>query len=168
MHAAAARLWPRLAAGAALPLVAWGAGERGWGICGFPPLPRTARQEWGTRPSYPWLLRGSLISMRITVEITEAFAACAAQRGMTPEAYASELLLGANLGQADPAARNPAARNPAARNPDTPNSAQAAPDEIAASWESEALRRAAAIDSGNSQPLPWEQIRSRLHARIAG
>ena len=101
--------------------------------------------------------------MRITVEITEAFAACAAQRGMTPEAYASELLLGANLGQADPAARNPAARNP-----DTPNSAQAAPDEIAASWESEALRRAAAIDSGNSQPLPWEQIRSRLHARIAG
>uniref|UniRef100_E6QN13 Uncharacterized protein n=1 Tax=mine drainage metagenome TaxID=410659 RepID=E6QN13_9ZZZZ len=76
--------------------------------------------------------------MQITVEISEDFAARANQLGLTPEAYASELLLAANR------------------------------DELDAAWEAEALRRAAEIDSGNSQPVPWEQIQSRLHARIAG
>ena len=86
--------------------------------------------------------------MRITVEISEDFAAQAAQLGISPEAYASELLLGAN--------RDEANRDEANR------------DEIDPAWESEALRRAAEMDSGNSQPVLWEQIQSRLHARIAG
>jgi hypothetical protein len=74
--------------------------------------------------------------MQITVEISEEFAAKAADLGLTPEAYAHELLSGEQT--------------------------------VESSWEAEALRRASAIDAGEAQLIPWEQIESRLRSRIAG
>jgi Putative addiction module component len=74
--------------------------------------------------------------MQITVEISEEFAAKAAGLGLTPEAYAHELL--------------------------------SAEQSAESAWEAEALRRANAIDAGEAQLIPWEQIESRLRSRIAG
>ena len=74
--------------------------------------------------------------MQITVEISDQFATEAAELGLTPEVYASELL---SDGRSNDAL-----------------------------WEAEALRRANGIDTGQTTLVAWEQIESRLRARIAG
>ncbi|MFC5863484.1 addiction module protein [Acidicapsa dinghuensis] len=77
-------------------------------------------------------------SMLITVEISEQFAARAADLGLSPEAYALEIL-----------------------------AATASNEAIEAGWITEAERRAADIDSGKVTLTSWEQIEQRLRQRIA-
>jgi hypothetical protein len=82
--------------------------------------------------------QGNLAPMLITVEISEQFAARAADRGLTPQAYAEELL---SKAEAD--------------------------GSFDADWIAEAERRADQIDSGNASLVSWEEIEQRLRKRIA-
>jgi len=91
--------------------------------------------------------------MQITVEISEEFAARAANLGLTPEAYARELLSG------EQPLKNPG-HDPQLRTGSDAN--------FESAWEAEALRRADEIDAGQTQLIPWEWIESKLRSRIAG
>jgi putative addiction module component (TIGR02574 family) len=39
----------------------------------------------------------------------------------------------------------------------------ATPDEIAAAWEEEALRRIAEVDAGRMDTVPWSEVKQRLY-----
>lgn len=85
-----------------------------------------------------WTGHVTLAPVLITVEISEQFAARAADLGLTPEAYAREILTSMESDQA-----------------------------IEADWIAEAERRAAAVDAGKATLASWEQIEQRLRQRIA-
>lgn len=77
--------------------------------------------------------------MQITIEISEEQAARAAELGLTPEAYVRDLL-----------------------------SRNASQDEWEGAWIEEAKQRSTALDNASAKAIAWEEIESRLRARIAG